>query len=192
MTVKKQQDENMLLFKSPTLHSWIVSPFPSIQHIPATSPMVILAILYFHFTLTPSPHNDSHFTGCKLRRVHSVSFFYQFVEFGIHRHTSIWTVSCIRGRDSVTLNIFCKHTDSYTNIHTAEKSAYLVRRFPKAKCRRTTRHSQRCTRTQRYFQETSTSLEDGPEEKSTQWLNRKFRSVTDFLNDVWLVPGSAL
>lgn len=39
---------------------------------------------------------NSHFTGCKLWRIHFVSFFYQFVELGVHRHARIGTISYIQ------------------------------------------------------------------------------------------------
>lgn len=62
-----------------------------------------------HFTSTLLTHSilhfkcNSHFTGCELWSIHFVSFFYQFVELGVHRHTRIGTISYIQQGDSVTL-----------------------------------------------------------------------------------------
>lgn len=59
-----------------------------------------------------------------------------------------------------------KHTDSQKNTHKADGETYPARRFPKARCHMTTRHSRMYTHTQRCFLETSISLADGPERRS--------------------------
>lgn len=46
--------------------------------------------------------------------------------------------------------------------HSFAWKCYPERRFPKAGCRRTTRHSQRCRRSRKYSRETSTWLADEP------------------------------
>lgn len=103
-----------------TLHSFIVSPPPptTLHHL---SPMILLRTLVFHFkhllhTLIFHLSKNSHFTGCKLWSIHSVSFFYQFVELGVHRHTRIRTVSYIQRGDSVTL-CSSEHTQPVRKTH---------------------------------------------------------------------------
>lgn len=110
---------------------------------------------------------NSHFTGRKFRSIHSIAFFNQFVEFGVHRHAGIGTISCIGWRDTVT-KLKCQRLPDVQAI--AGGYTYLARRFPRAKCHRTKHHSQMCTHTQRYFQATSIWLADGPAQtKTEQW-----------------------
>lgn len=125
------------------------------------------------FTSTVLTHNildftcNSHFTGRKFRRIHPIAFFNQFVEFGVHRHAGIGTISCIGWRDTVTDLKWQRPSDIQM---IAECVTYLARRFPIAKCHRTKHRFQMCTHTQRYFQVTSIWLADGPAQtKTEQW-----------------------
>lgn len=139
----------------------------------------LLWSLYKHscFTSTILTHSrldfmcNSHFTGCEFWSIHSISFFYQFVEFGVHRHAGIGTISCIRWRATVT---DLKYRRQSAILNNTEHVTYLVRRVPTAKCHRTKHRSQMCTHTQRYFQGTSIWPVDEPAwTKTEQWVDRQ-------------------
>ena len=82
-----QQDESRLLCKSHTLQFFYILT-TSIHHFTPS----LLCSFYTHLLTF---YNNSHFTGCKLWSIHPLSFFYQFVELGIHRLARIRTVSYI-------------------------------------------------------------------------------------------------
>ena len=110
-----QQDESRLLFKLP--HHYILYSLTSSVYL-ITPSLLWSVYARTHISLqrflhTLIIHLNSHFTGCKLWSLHPVSFFYEFVELGIHRHTGIRTVSYIQHRDSVTL-----HKSENTHTHT--------------------------------------------------------------------------
>lgn len=132
-------------------------------------------------------NKNSHVTGCKIWTVHSVSFFYQFVELGIHRHTRIRTVSYVQQKYWVTL-CNSKEPQLVSHIHakysTVNRETYPVKKSPKARCRRTTRHSQMCTHTQRYFRGTSTSRADEPKTTFTE-MTDSYKTSHLFKNCDW-------
>lgn len=120
---------------------------------------------------------DSHFTGCKLWSIKSVSFFYQFVELSVHRHTRVGTVSCNQSREVTVSAAETTQNEAQTHTVWMVYSTYLGRRFPIVKYHRTTHHSQMYTHSQRCFLETSTSRADEPEKKHMESQMNEMSSV---------------
>ncbi len=118
-----QQDESGLLFKPPTLHSFIVSPPPSIQSHHLSCDLFYALFFFSHFTSTPFTHTHISFQRqLTFHWVQTLEHPFCILLLSVcrtWRPQAYQDMDCFlhsAGRFSYIMHLG-KHTDSQTNIH---------------------------------------------------------------------------